>query len=63
MTDRDDLRFDAWWDRVGKHHNPFDLRGAFKAGIKEAACGCRIGECESKPTGCRMVDEIRSGEG
>jgi len=21
-------------------------------------CGCREGECESKPTGCRMADEI-----
>ena len=23
-----------------------------------AACGCREGECESKPTGCRMAGEI-----
>lgn len=23
-----------------------------------AQCGCREGECESKPTGCRMAHEI-----
>lgn len=22
------------------------------------ACGCREGECESKPTGCRMAAEV-----
>lgn len=28
--------------------------------VKPAAqsCGCRTGECESKPTGCRMAREI-----
>ncbi len=25
-------------------------------------CGCRAGECESKITGCRMADEVQSGE-
>jgi hypothetical protein len=24
--------FDVWWEREGKHHNPFDLRNAFCAG-------------------------------
>lgn len=25
------------------------------------SCGCRAGECESKITGCRMTEEIKSG--
>jgi hypothetical protein len=24
------------------------------------ACGCRISECESKPAGCRMAEEVRT---
>ena len=30
----------------------------------EPACGCRIGECESKPPPlvCRMTEEIKRGE-
>jgi hypothetical protein len=27
----------------------------------EAACGCREGECESKPAGCRMAEEVKNG--
>lgn len=26
--------------------------------MEETACGCREGECESKPDGCRMADEV-----
>lgn len=26
-------------------------------------CGCRAGECESKPTGCRMAEEVKPGSG
>lgn len=29
---------------------------------KLCVCECRIGECESKIIGCRMTDEIQSGE-
>lgn len=34
---------------------------AVEAAERERAakmCGCREGECESKPNGCRMADEI-----
>lgn len=27
---------------------------------RNAACGCRFGECENKPNGCRMVEEVRT---
>lgn len=27
------------------------------------SCGCREGECESKPTGCRMAEEVKPGSG
>lgn len=58
-TVEEDARFDSWWEREGKHHNPFDLRSAFRAGRADARdCGCREGECESKPTWCRMAAEV-----
>jgi hypothetical protein len=28
-----------------------------------AGCGCREGECESKPAGCRMTEEVKLGSG
>ncbi len=62
-TIEEDARFDAWWEREGKHHNPFDLRNAFRAGRADATlppCGCRTGECESKAgKQCRIADEIK----
>ena len=27
------------------------------------ACGCQLGTCESKLTGCRMADEVKPGSG
>jgi len=62
----EDARFDAWWERDGKHHNPFDLRYAFKGGLADALlpCGCRAGECESKADRrCRMAEEVKHGGG
>ena len=28
-----------------------------------AGCDCRNGECESKPAGCRMAEEVKPGSG
>jgi hypothetical protein len=27
------------------------------------SCGCQLGTCESKPTGCRMAEEVKPGSG
>ena len=30
---------------------------------RAAGCGCQLGTCESKPTGCRMAEEVKPGSG
>ena len=34
-----------------------------EAVTKVRGCGCSLGTCESKPTGCRMADEVKPHSG
>lgn len=34
-----------------------------KEGQPKKGCGCQRGTCESKPIGCRMVEEMKQGSG
>jgi hypothetical protein len=31
--------------------------------VAATPCGCQQGTCESKPTGCRMAEEVKPGSG
>ena len=45
-------------------HVEGSLWALFMAGWTAAqSCGCQPGTCESKPTGCRMVEEVKPGSG
>ena len=45
-------------------HLEGSLWALFVAGWNAAkGCGCREGECESKPEGCRMAEEAKPGSG
>lgn len=44
----------------GPYRNKWDANEAITEWMgeqKASCCGCRHGECESKPTGCRMAQE------
>lgn len=40
------------------HDADRELTGAVLAKVR-SDCGCREGECESKPAGCRMQSEVK----
>lgn len=45
--------------------SPAETDAAINDARKAAAqgCGCQPGTCESKPTGCRMAEEVKLGSG
>lgn len=50
-------------DAEGRCKAEGDIAYAMKVAARHNynGCGCRGGECESKPAGCRMVDEVSQG--
>lgn len=57
---------DAEGERVfhGPYRTKWDAEDAITEWVsQQKASGCRLGECESKPTGCRMAEEVKPDGG
>lgn len=47
----------------GPYRTKWDAEDAITEWVRQqkaGGCGCRLGECESEPAGCRMAEEART---